>query len=58
MGYVASFVKSVLKLALYFAITGQLIDQTRAMMFKAHGAQSQMIRMGEWNRRLLGTKPN
>jgi hypothetical protein len=54
MGYVVDFVKSVLRLALYLAITGQLVDQTREMMFKAHSAQSQMIRMGNWNRRLVG----
>lgn len=56
MGYVVKFVRSVLELALYLAITGQLVDQTRAMMFKAHKAQSQMIRMGDWNRRLIKGK--
>jgi len=58
MGYVVDFVKSVLKLALYLAITGQLVDQTRAMMFQAHSARSQMIRMDDLNRKLMNTSRN
>ena len=54
MGYAVDIVKFALKLALYLAMTGQLVDATRTMMNKAYHAQSQMISLSAFNRSLVG----
>jgi hypothetical protein len=55
MGYAVDLIKSILKLAVYLALTGQLLDQTRMMMFAAHKAKSQTLRLGTYNRLLMRT---